>query len=106
MTHQPRRAGSTQLSHRGPMRIAVVCSADSWYLGDLQRAAGDRHTITSVSFRQLAAQVGLLGGTTSCGDLQLDEFDALLVRTMPPASLEQVVFRMDLLAPARRREWW
>ncbi len=28
----------------------------------------------------------------------LHEFEALLVRTMPPGSLEQVVFRMDALA--------
>ncbi|MCA9155136.1 MAG: RimK family alpha-L-glutamate ligase [Planctomycetales bacterium] len=33
--------------------------------------------------------------TSGCG---LDHFDAVLVRTMPPGSLEQVVFRMDTLA--------
>jgi ribosomal protein S6--L-glutamate ligase len=31
------------------------------------------------------------------GGCSLDEFDAVLVRTMPPGSLEQVVFRMDCL---------
>lgn len=31
------------------------------------------------------------------GDLALDSLDGVLVRTMPPGSLEQVVFRMDLL---------
>ena len=32
------------------------------------------------------------------GGVALDQFDAVLVRTMPPGSLEQVVFRMDALA--------
>jgi ribosomal protein S6--L-glutamate ligase len=31
-------------------------------------------------------------------DARLNHFDAVLVRTMPPGSLEQVVFRMDALA--------
>ncbi|HEX3148864.1 MAG TPA: RimK family alpha-L-glutamate ligase, partial [Gemmataceae bacterium] len=31
------------------------------------------------------------------GSPRLDDFDAVIVRTMPPGSLEQVVFRMDLL---------
>ena len=33
----------------------------------------------------------------TCGGRDLAEFDAVLVRTMPPGSLEQVVFRMDCL---------
>lgn len=32
------------------------------------------------------------------GVASLADFDAILIRTMPPGSLEQVVFRMDLLA--------
>ena len=32
------------------------------------------------------------------GEYGLQDFDCLLVRTMPPGSLEQVVFRMDALA--------
>jgi ribosomal protein S6--L-glutamate ligase len=81
------------------MRIGILCSPDSWYLGDLRRAAGDRHTITPLAFRQLAAQLGPTdSGRLSCGSQPLTDFDALLVRTMPPAPLEQVVFRMDQLA--------
>ncbi len=81
------------------MRIAVLCSLDSWYLDDLKRAAGDRHSIAPLAFRQLAAQLGPTNsGTLSCGRKLLTDFDALLVRTMLPAPLEQVVFRMDQLA--------
>jgi ribosomal protein S6--L-glutamate ligase len=35
--------------------------------------------------------------TIAAGESKLSDFDAVLVRTMPPGSLEQVVFRMDCL---------
>lgn len=77
------------------MHIAVLCSSDSWYLKDLRRAAADRHEITPVAFRDLAAELPdpRFGGRA----LDLASVDAVLVRTMPPGSLEQVVFRMDVL---------
>lgn len=80
------------------MRLAVLASPDSWYLRDLQRAAGTRHEIVPLPFSRLAARVGAPGEAVFCGDAPLGEFDKLLVRTMPPGSLEQVVFRMDALA--------
>jgi ribosomal protein S6--L-glutamate ligase len=98
------------------MRLVVLGSPQSWYLHDLRRAAGDRHEVLSATFRELAA--GVLGidqrvhsphlsplpkgeGATdehfSSGASDLVGIDAVLVRTMPPGSLEQVVFRMDVL---------
>lgn len=81
------------------MRFAVLADPDSWYLKDLTRAAADRHEIVPVAFRDLSTS---LGGDDSigfrCGKIDLVDMDAVLVRTMPPGSLEQVVFRMDLLA--------
>jgi RimK family alpha-L-glutamate ligase len=81
------------------MNIAVLSSPSSWYLRDLQRAAGTRHQVTACSFSEIAATVGdeteppvMLNGNPST------DFDALLVRTMPPGSLEQVIFRMNALA--------
>src|SRR5262245_20696561 len=38
------------------------------------------------------------GESFTSGETQLSHCDCLLVRTMPPGSLEQVVFRMDALA--------
>jgi len=38
------------------------------------------------------------GAARVAGDTDLSGCDALLVRSMPPGSLEQVVFRMDALA--------
>lgn len=49
-----------------------------------------------MDFRTLSAAV-------AAGAEVLDKFDAVIVRTMPPGSLEQVVFRMDLLHRAEQR---
>ncbi len=85
------------------MRIAVLCSPTSWYLKDLERAAAGRHEIVPVTFRELASALAPEGltvtsGSGGSGRVNLRDMDAVLVRTMPPGSLEQVVFRMDLLA--------
>ena len=80
------------------MRIAILCSPDSWYLQDLQRAAGDRHELHCVSFGRLAARWDADETWRLFADEHdLTRFDAALIRTMPPGSLEQVIFRMDLL---------
>lgn len=84
------------------MRFAVLASPDSWYLKDLQRAAADRHEVFGVSFRQLTAGVIGQQGRFGCAGVDLQAVDAVLVRTMPPASLEQVVFRMDVLGQLER----
>lgn len=79
------------------MRIAVLCSPDSWYFRDLVRAAGTRHELVPLAFTQLAGSVANDGARVVSQPWDLASFDAVLVRTMPPGSLEQVVFRMDLL---------
>ena len=80
------------------MRLAVLCNADSWYLRDLTRAAGTKAHVVPLGFKQLSASLTGSRPTIAGGDTVLSDFDAVLVRTMPPGSLEQVVFRMDLLA--------
>jgi ribosomal protein S6--L-glutamate ligase len=77
--------------------LAILASPDSWYLNDLRRAAAERHVITPVTFCDLASTLGYFGAAITSGACQLEEVDAVLVRTMPPGSLEQVVFRMDVL---------
>jgi ribosomal protein S6--L-glutamate ligase len=79
------------------MRIALLSAGAGWHVRDLQRAAArfDQQAV-ALDFRRLSASV--TGGTDA-----LAGFDAVLVRTMPPGSLEQVVFRMDLLHRAQAR---
>ena len=80
-----------------PLRIGVLGNEGSWYVADLTRAATARgHSCQRVEFREL-----LSCATHSKLDVRenesLDHLDALIVRTMPPGSLEQVVYRMDVL---------
>ncbi|NOY42578.1 MAG: RimK family alpha-L-glutamate ligase [Planctomycetes bacterium] len=82
------------------MQIAVLGSATSWYIADLRRAAGDRHTITPVTYRQLCSQVAQSHVTLRSDEVDLLACDVLLIRSMPPGSLEQVIFRMNALATA------
>ena len=81
------------------MRLGILANPDSWYLRDLSRAAAAvRHEVTQLPFDEMTAGLDANGSLTiAAGSSKLTEFDAILVRTMPPGSLEQVVFRMDCL---------
>ena len=85
------------------MRVAVLSTPNSWYIRDLRRAAGARHTLLLCAFEQLHAALGSIAAPrVAVGTLDLADVDAVLVRTMPPGSLEQVVFRMNALARVER----
>jgi RimK family alpha-L-glutamate ligase len=73
------------------MRFAILSAGAGWHVRDLQRAATLLgHEAVAVDFRRLHAGVAIQADP-------LKAYDGVLVRTMPPGSLEQVVFRMDLL---------
>ncbi len=79
------------------MRIAIVSGGTGWHVQDLLRAAIELgHSAKIVDFRCLAAGVGTHPEPFA-------SYDAVLVRTMPAGSLEQIVFRMDLLQAAQSR---
>jgi ribosomal protein S6--L-glutamate ligase len=79
------------------MRIALLAGGDGWHVRDLIRAAGALgHAAEPVDFRRATAAAGT-ASPPSEDVADLDRFDAVIVRTMPPGSLEQVVFRMDRL---------
>ncbi|MGZ0170507.1 MAG: ATP-grasp domain-containing protein [Planctomycetales bacterium] len=85
------------------MKIGILGNEGSWYGADLFRAAAERgHECVRVEFPLVAASCGepasVEGKTVSSGEHDLTRCDAIIVRTMPPGSLEQVVFRMDALA--------
>jgi ribosomal protein S6--L-glutamate ligase len=82
------------------LRFAVLAAPDSWYARDLTRAAGADHEIVILPFSFISAVVTPSPShplSLSSAGHNLADFDAILVRTMPPGSLEQVVFRMDCL---------
>jgi RimK family alpha-L-glutamate ligase len=73
------------------MRVALLSAGAGWHVRDLQRAAVLlNHEAVPVDFRRVHA------GVQAEAD-SLARFDGVLVRTMPPGSLEQVIFRMDML---------
>lgn len=76
------------------MHIAILSGFGGWHVDDLIRAAGELgHAAESVDFRQLTCGVEV-------GPAPLAGFDAAIVRTMPSGSLEQIVFRVDVLHAA------
>jgi len=83
------------------VQIAVLGNPESWYAADLQRAAEERgHRLRRIAYPRMA---GFLAGgdhpaRLAVDELDLTKLDAVIVRTMPPGSLEQIVFRMDILA--------
>ena len=77
------------------MNLAVLSGGTGWHVQDLLRAAGEQgHSAAAVDFRTLFA---------TNGNDPLADFDAVIVRTMPAGSLEQIVFRMDVLQQAAGR---
>ncbi len=73
------------------MRLAILSSGGGWHVHDLRRAAASLgHDAVAIDFRRVTAGLGVAADS-------LAGFDGVMVRTMPPGSLEQVVFRMDVL---------
>jgi RimK family alpha-L-glutamate ligase len=71
------------------MRIGILSAGNGWHVSDLQRAARALgHEAAGVDFRRIKASIP---------SESLKAFEGVLVRTMPPGSLEQVIFRMDVL---------
>jgi len=96
------------------MRVGVLGSPTGWYMRDLQRAAqalpAHRATsIDSLSFAKLSVGsqqtatphvhtwTQSTDESTKSESIKLSDYDAILVRTMPLGSIEQIVFRMNAL---------
>lgn len=80
------------------MRIAILGNEGSWYVNALTAASTARgHRCERIDYGTLTASVGARLNTVESPVGDLAAWDAVIVRTMPPGSLEQVVFRMDAL---------
>lgn len=79
-------------------RIVALASGQGWHVQDLRRAA-DRLGIDfrAVPFPTLQGRLGPGSAGLEASGLDLMQADGVLVRMMPPGTLEQVVFRMDAL---------
>jgi ribosomal protein S6--L-glutamate ligase len=99
-------------------RIGILASEGSWYYRDLQRAATRLgHLCERLDFERLISALGNDSQSTrgmvptddsvrrrrraalwDWREVDLSSHDLILVRTMPAGSLEQVVYRMDVLS--------
>jgi ribosomal protein S6--L-glutamate ligase len=79
-------------------RFVTLVSGFGWHVQDLLRAAQDLDVrLDAVMFPELTGKVGGNAPGTYTEAIKLDDAAGVLVRMMPPGSLEQVVFRMDAL---------
>lgn len=80
------------------MHLISLTGGTGWHVQDLHRAAavlGITHT--ACNWRQIVTRVGVDGPRIVAEDVSLDDADAVLLRTMPPGSLEQIILRMDAM---------
>ncbi|MCA1685710.1 MAG: RimK family alpha-L-glutamate ligase [Planctomycetia bacterium] len=85
-------------------RLVALVSGLGWHVQDLLRAAerlGVR--LDPVRFDRLVSRVGVDGRSVEAEGLPLSGVDGILIRMMPPGSLEQVIYRMDTLHLLGRR---
>ncbi len=79
-------------------RLVALVSGFGWHVQDLRRASGAVGVgLEAVPFPAVVGRVGGGPARVEAGGIDLGDSDGVLVRMMPPGSLEQVVFRMDAL---------
>ena len=82
------------------MRIAILSARTGWHTDELLRALSSRnHVGCVVPYEAVVARIGHRGesATLSSDSQQLLEADAVLARIIPNGSLEQIIYRVDVL---------
>jgi RimK family alpha-L-glutamate ligase len=80
-----------------PLLVALV-SGFGWHVQDLRRAAVTLDVeLQALPFPSVVGRTGYGTATIEAGGLDLSKAQGVLIRMMPPGTLEQVVFRMDAL---------
>lgn len=80
------------------MKIGVLGNEGSWYVRELCHSGQKLgHIVLPLVFPSLVARTDSETLRFASGEIALNELDAIIVRTMPPGSLERIVTRMDLL---------
>lgn len=84
-------------------RVAILTHTENWHVRELSRALTERAcTVSVLPVTEVSAQVGRHPAVW-CRDVPLDGCDAVLIRTMPGGTAEQIVYRMDALQTLERR---
>jgi len=79
------------------VRIGILGSRQSWHVEALRKAL-NRRGIPSDHFPTTSFMAGISHKPyVRIGEQALEEYDAIIVRSIPTGSLEQVIFRVDVL---------
>ncbi len=105
--HHPRRMLPTDQRSLITFHLAILCQSNSWYARDLQRATRPDEQLHLTNYRDLTAELSSElsihsslhtdSRTSTRTAIDLCSMDAILVRSMPTGSLEQIVFRINAL---------
>ena len=82
------------------LRIGILGQGKGWHSDRLvECAAASGHDAVAIPYQSLVGSFGLKGASRSlrAGDVELLDFDRVIVRSVPAGSLEQVIFRVDAL---------
>ena len=84
------------------MRIGILANKEGWHYRQLAEAfAGRGIEVENYHITDIVVKVGMslnsFASGSFVGDKRLEELDALIVRSIPAGSLEQIVFRMNAL---------
>ena len=79
------------------LHLVILAAREGWHTRELTRALEARgHTGAIVPYEGLVASIGRRSGLRS-GATDLDRADAVLARIIPSGSLEQIIYRVDVL---------
>lgn len=79
------------------MNVAILSARTGWHTDELLRALTARgHTGRVVAYESTRATIGARTSLVS-GQQQLLDADAVLARIIPSGSLEQIIYRVDIL---------
>ena len=79
------------------MRVVILGSMNAWHVETLKRAFEDRGAVVGV-VRTRDMKVKIKENEVVCsGDTDLGDADMVVVRSLPGGSLEQVIYRVDML---------
>lgn len=78
-------------------RVAILTSGEGWHVQAL-RAALQRAGVAADQFpiTRFLARIGICP-SVSAREFTVQDYDAILIRIIPEGSLEQIVYRMDVL---------
>ena len=80
------------------MKVAILGSRGGWHEAQLERTLRERGAEPLVvPVTALTARLGAVPGGVSVRERELKTCAAVLVRAIPRGSLEQIIFRMDVL---------